>query len=422
MQHDGYTLERMRFLHEVSQKISEKKPLPRLLAEIMENSKGVMQAEASSLLLYDPDEKTLSFQVATGEKGKMIKQYSVDLGSGIAGWVAEHKKPLLIEDCYGDPRFDPAYDKQTKFTTKSMICVPLVRKKQLIGVIQVINKVDGGTFDKEDLMIFETLAAQCAIAIENTKLVELQVESEALERELNTARDIQQTLLPSALPEFDDIDVAAQLIPARQVGGDYYNIVRVSEKESLFFVADVTGKGIPAALIVSTIHSCLRTYMTLATGSFDLMTFAIGLNRVLVESTTLDKFATAWFGLYHHETGMLMSVNAGHNPPYLFSQATAAPTELDAGGLFLGVMELQFEHQQVQMNSGDVLVFFSDGVTEAENRKEEQYEEHRLVEVVVREQTQSATTILAAIEADVSRHVAGAQQSDDFTCAVVKIR
>lgn len=411
----------MKFLHEVSQKISEKKSLPKLLTEIMESSKTVMEAEASSLLLYEPEERKLFFQVATGKKGKLLKKYSVDLGSGIAGWVAKNRQPLLIEDCYADVRFNSEYDSQTNFKSKSMICVPLIRKKKLLGVIQVINKIDGGTFEQNDLMIFETLAAQCAIAIENTKLIELQVESEALERELNTARDIQQALLPSKLPEYDDIEVAAQLIPAKQVGGDYYNIIRINNNESLFFVADVTGKGIPAALIVSTIDSCLNTYLTMKQGEFNLMTLVTGLNRILIESTTYDKFATCWFGLYRHDSRKLVSVNAGHNPPYIFCKGNGKPRELNKGGLFLGVMEILYEKEEVQLNTEDVLVFFSDGVTEAWNEKQEEYEEYRLTRVVDQQLKNSASLILAAIERDVRQHVGKARQSDDFTCAVVKI-
>ncbi|HEX9652189.1 MAG TPA: SpoIIE family protein phosphatase, partial [bacterium] len=344
-----------------------------------------------------------------------------DLERGIAGWVAKHKQPLLIADCYEDARFDPKYDRQTKFKTKAMICVPLIRKRQLLGVIQVINKVDGSVFDDDDLMIFETLAAQCAIAIENTKLVELQVESEALERELNTARDIQQALLPSALPKYDDMDIAANLIPARQVGGDYYNVVRINKNESLFFIADVTGKGIPAALIVSTIDSCLNTYLRMKQVKFDLMTFVIGLNEILIESTTFDKFATCWFGLYRHTTKKLLSINAGHNPPYVFNKDNGVPRELKQGGLFLGGVVMPYESEEIQLKKDDVLVFFSDGVTEAWNEKEEEYEERRLIDIVKRQLNEKASQILVAIERDVSQHVGKAQQSDDFTCAVVKI-
>ena len=416
-----YIIDELNFLHKISQKISEKKPLPVLLNEIMESSKLLMHAEASSLLLYEPEDNKLHFQVATGEKGKLIKKYSVDVGEGIAGWVAEHQKPLLVKDCYEDPRFNPEYDKKTDFRTKSMICVPLIRKNQLLGVIQVINKREAEQFEERDLTIFETLASQCAIAIENHRLTEIQIETEALERELETAREIQQKLLPTSLPEYEDIQVAAELIPAKQVGGDYYNIIRVDENQSLFFVADVTGKGIPAALIVSTITSCLTSYFKMLTCPFELMTLVQGLNRVLIESTTETKFATCWFGLYEHDSRKLISVNAGHNPPYVFRRQGKEPVVLGKGGLFLGGLDVPYESEEVKLRSGDVLVFFTDGVTEAWNLKEEEYEEKRLIRVVSENMGRQADEILNAIETDVQKHVGKAQQSDDFTCAVVKV-
>ena len=414
-------IEEMKFLYKITQKLSEKKSLPRLLHEIMESSKLLMNAEASSLLLYDPDDKKLYFQVATGEKGKLVKKFSMDLGVGIAGWVAKNKKPLLIEDCYKDSRFNPEYDKKSRFRTKSMICVPLIRKNKLLGVIEVINKRKGGKFDERDLTIFETLASQCAIAIENNRLIERQIEAEALERELETAREIQQKLLPSSLPEYEDIQIAAQLIPAKQVGGDYYNILKIDENQSLFFIADVTGKGIPAALIVSTIYSCLTSYLKLNRDQFDLMTLVIGMNKVLLESTTSTKFATSWFGLYSHDTKKLISVNAGHNPPYIFRHGNKDPLSLCTGGLFLGGLDGPYQSEEIQLKREDVLVFFTDGVTEAWNTKEVDYGEDRLIHVIFEQVKQSAENILSEIENDVKKHVGKAQQSDDFTCAIVKI-
>ena len=414
-------IDELNFLHKISQQISEKKPLPVLLNEIMESSKLLMNAEASSLLLHDPEDGKLHFNVATGEKGKMIKKYSVDMGEGIAGWVAEHQKPLLIKDCYADSRFNPEYDKKIHFKTHSMICVPLIRKNLLLGVIQVINKKSGGEFEERDLTIFETLASQCAIAIENNRLVAIQVESEAMERELDTAREIQEKLLPSKLPVYEDINVAAKLIPAKQVGGDYYNVMEIDDKRSLLFVADVTGKGIPAALIVSTINSCLSSYLKFHPDRFDFMAFVAGMNRVLIESTTETKFATAWFGLYHHDTKLLASINAGHNPPYVFKPGESEPVALTEGGLFLGGLDMPYQKEDVQLTKDDVLVFFSDGVTEAWNEKEEDYEEQRLITCVSGNMSQTAGEILDAIEVDVKKHVGKAPQSDDFTCAVMKV-
>ncbi|OVE78678.1 hypothetical protein BVY01_04775 [bacterium I07] len=422
----GYDLKKMvddlNFLHQISQKISENKPLPKLLMEIMESSKLLMDAEASSLLLYEPADKKLYFHVATGQKGKLFKKFSVDLGQGIAGWVAKHKKPLLIEDCYQDSRFSPDYDKKSNFRTKSMICVPMVRKRKLLGVIQVINKRGRDAFDQHDLTLFETLASQCAIAIENQKLIRKQVEAEALERELDTARDIQQTLLPDVLPEYEDIEVAALLIPANQVGGDYYNIVKIGKDHTLLFVADVAGKGIPAALVVSTIDSCLSSYLKLNLGTFDLMTLVTGMNKVLMESTTSTKFATCWFGLYEHKTGKILSINAGHNPPVLFKKSQPEPVELNTGGLFLGSLEVPYQTETIQLDPADVLVFYSDGITEAWDTKKVMYRKAGLIKSVSRCFNESATDILAAIAADVTNHVGRAEQSDDITCGVLKVK
>ncbi len=415
-------LDRMNFLHQVSQKLSEKKALSQLLREIMEDSKLVMNAEASSLLLYDKEEKHLYFQVATGKRGRTMKKFVIPIETGIAGWVAKHRVALNVRDCYTDPRFNPDFDKKSKFTTKSMICVPLLRKDKLIGVMQVINKTNGEPFDDVDTHIFETLAAQCAIAIENAQLVEEQLRAQMLQVELQTARAIQLNLLPKELPTFKDISVAARLEAAAEVGGDYYNIVRLNERESLFFIADVTGKGIPAALIVSTIHSSLQMFLNMQQKSFDLLGFATTLNQVLIESTTMDKFATCWFGLYNHQTRLLTSINAGHNPPMIFRKGLAEPIKLETGGLFLGGIEIKLESETVTLQSDDVLVIYTDGVTEAWNKQEEDYDEKRLIRAVKAHQNEAPPQVLDAIFTDVYEHVGNAKQSDDITCFVVKVR
>ncbi len=411
----------LNFLHTISQQISAKKPLPALLNEIMEGSKLLMHAEASSLLLYDPKEKKLDFFVATGTKGKLLKKYSLPLGQGIGGWVGKHRQSLLIQDCYTDPRFCKTYDDETGFRTRSMICVPLIRKKRLLGVMQVINKKGGGEFENRDLKLFETLASYCAIAIENHKLTESQVAAEALERELETARAIQQRSLPASLPEYADIDVAAQLIPAKQVGGDYYNVIKIDEQRTLLVIADVAGKGVPGALIVSTLWTYLTSYFKLTPEEFDLNRMIKGLNGVLIEATTSDRFVTAWFGLYHHPTRKLMSLNAGHNPPCLFRASQPQPVELQAGGIFLGGFDLPYQTEEIELQKGDCLVFYTDGVTEAFNAREEEYEMERLLRIIQEHQGLSAHELLEKIQTDVKKHVGKAPQSDDITCAVMKV-
>ncbi len=412
--------DRLKYLYFVSQKISEKKPLSELLQEIMESSKKLMNAEASSLLLYDEKENKLDFHVTTGAKGELIKQYSVCLGEGISGWVAEHRESLLIDDCYKDSRFNSAFDKKSDFRTRSMICVPLLRQDTLLGVMQVINKKEGGVFSKEDLVLFETLASQCAIAIMNHYLTVKQIETESLEHELKIAREIQQNLLPESLPPYTDIDIAHIIIPAKQVGGDYFNIIKLNDNYSLFLVADVSGKSVSAALIVSTIDASLNCYLKSHRESFELLSFVNTLNKVLIETTTITKFATCWLGLYDHEKSEMVSINAGHNPPYFYCSRNSELTTFDKGGVFLGAVDMPYETELVNFNKDDLIVVFTDGVTEAWNKDEEDFGEDRLIDIIQKNSKMTAIDMLEKIQEAIKEYVGDAPQNDDITCIVIK--
>ena len=345
------------------------------------------------------------------------------MGEGIAGWVAENRTPLLIEDCYEDPRFNQEMDKKSNFKTKTMICVPLIFKEKLIGVIQVINKKNDEVFTERDLIVFTILASQCAISIENAKLTEIQIQQVALERELKTAREIQQNLLPSRLPDFKDLEVSFKLIPAKQVGGDYYNVYKINNDLTLFFVCDVSGKSISAALIVSTICSCILTYLhmvQIGNDKFDLLELVKSLNRVLIESTTDEKFATAWFGLYKHSDKLLHSVNAGHNTMYVFRENEVI--ELTQGGLFLGSIDMDYIIEEINLQKGDLLMSYTDGVPEAMNKDFEQYGDDRLINLMKDNLSSSPDSIIHKLLNDIKSFVKDAEASDDITCGAVRIK
>ncbi len=415
-------INQINYLQKISQRISEKKSLEELLNELIDSCRDVIKAEASSLLLYDEKLNKLYFQVATGEKGDAVKNVYLNMGEGIAGWVAENRKPLLIEDCYKDPRFNREFDIKNNFKTKTMICVPLIFKDKLFGVIQVINKKNDKFFTERDLNVFTILATQCSVSIENAKLTEIQIQQLALERELKTAREIQQNLLPSKLPDFKDLDVSFKLIPAKQVGGDYYNVYKINDDLTLFFICDVSGKSISAALIVSTICSSIMTYMNmvqLCNDKFDLIDFVKSLNRVLIESTTDEKFATAWFGLYKHSEQRLQSINAGHNTIYVFRDNEVI--DLNEGGLFLGSIDLDFRIEEISMKAGDLVVCYTDGVPEAMNKAFEQYGDARLIKFIENNFSSNSSNILDSLLQDVKSYVKDADQSDDITCGVIKV-
>ncbi|MBK8552575.1 MAG: SpoIIE family protein phosphatase [Ignavibacteria bacterium] len=415
-------IRQINYLQKISQQISEDRSLEELLNELLDSCRDVIKAEASSLLLYNEKENNLYFHVVTGEKGGVVKNVNIKMGQGIAGWVAENRKPLLIEDCYADPRFNREFDKKSNFKTKTMICVPLIFKEKLFGVIQVINKQNDEFFNERDLNIFTILASQCAVAIENAKLTEIQIQQKALERELKTAREIQQNLLPSVLPDFKDIDVSFKLIPAKQVGGDYYNVYKINDDLTLFFICDVSGKSISAALIVSTICSCIMTYLNmlkLSKDHFDLIEMVKSLNRVLIESTTDDKFATAWFGLYKHSEKKLQSVNAGHNVIFIFRNNEVL--DLKEGGLFLGSIDMEYNLEEINLEKDDLILCYTDGVNEAMNKNFEQYGDDRLIASVKDMTGSSSEAVVDCLLKDVKNFVKDAEQSDDITCGAIKV-
>lgn len=415
-------LKEYELLHKVSQKLSEKKDLPILLEEIMESSKTIMKAEASSLLLYNHEKNKLCFDVVTGDKKSEIDKIEINMGDGIAGWVAEKKQSILIEDCYSDNRFDSSMDLKTNFKTKSMICVPMLRNEKLIGVMQVLNRLGNEVFTEFNMTLFETLASQCAIAIENAQLVVEQIKNETIASELKMAHGIQMNLLPKSLPIYDDISISAKLIPAREVGGDYYNIVKLNEEFSLFAIADVSGKGVPAALLVSVIYSSLITQINQSAERIELKLLVETLNKVLIEATTNDRFVTAWIGIYEHSTKKLHSINAGHNYPYLFRDGLEQPMELTKGGIMLGSLNFPFEEEIEILKQNDLVILYTDGVTEAWNNSEEEYGEKRLIQLVKTNKSLEPTQLIAKLMKDIKNHVGEAEPSDDITCVVLKVK
>lgn len=410
----------LNYLHQITQRISERKEIDVLLHEIMDSCKEVTNSEASSLLIYDPKENNLYFEVAIGDKGSEVKKITCNMGEGIAGWVAENRLPLLIPDCYADPRFNREFDKKSGFRTRSMICVPMLKSDKLIGVIQVINKKNGKEFTERDLNLFQTLAAHCGISIENARLVEVQIRQKALERELETARMIQQNLLPGKLPEFSDADIFFGLKSAKEVGGDYYNVYRINDEYTLLFICDVSGKSISAALIVSTIFATLLTLIKVNESNADVSAISEALNKVLIESTTDEKFATAWFGMYHHKSRKLTSINAGHNSTFIFRNGVLVQ-ELKEGGMFLGLADLPYKTEEVILQPGDEVICFTDGVSEAMNKQGGFYGEERLMKIIGECSGKSSEEIVSNIFNDVAAFADGAEQSDDITCGVFRV-
>jgi len=415
-------LKRLKFFQTVSRDISTRKPLYLLLDEIISSSSKLLNAEAASLLLYNKVENVLHFHTLSGNKSGTLKSKALKMGDGIGGWVAEKRNPIIINDCYNDPRFNKSFDLSTGFHTRNMICVSMINKDELIGVIQVINKRNNELFSKEDLQLFETLAAQCAVAIENARLIDIEIKAEQTKHEMETAWKIQQRFLPEKLPLVKDIEMSIKLKPAREIGGDYFNVIKIDEDNTLFFIADVSGKSVPAALIVSTLFSFLQFYFIVRKESIDAKNFVELFNKFLVTSTTPDKFVTAWFGFYNQSDKSLISISAGHNPTYLLKHDSESFIKLSEGGLILGSIDLPYSYEMIKMNSGDSIIFYTDGIPEAMNVNEEEFGEKRFEELLLSNRHLSSNELSIIIFDELKKYRGEAEQSDDITLGILRIK
>lgn len=415
-------LQRIKFFQKIIHEISERKPLKVLLDQIIISSKKLLDAEAASLLIYNPEDKKLHFHTMAGGSASSLKSKTINLGEGIAGWTAMRKESLIINDCYNDARFNKHFDSNTGFHTQNMICVPMITKGELIGVIQAINKKNKELFTKEDADLFEALAAQCAVVIENTRLIDVEIKAEQTKHEMETAAKIQRRFLPDKLPDVKSIEMSIKLFPAKEIGGDYFNVIKVDEENTLFFVGDVTGKSIPAALIVSTLYSFLQFFFIVNKDKFDSINMVQSFNRFLMSSTNPDKFATAWFGIYNSTSKTLLSINAGHNPPYLLKNGNNSLIKLSKGGLMLGSIDLPYFLETINLDNNDIIIFYTDGITEAMNSKEEEFGETRFENILLANKILSPESLSKLIINEIKKFRGEAEQSDDITLGIIKIK
>ena len=298
------------------------------------------------------------------------------------------------------------------------LLMPVRHQAETQAVLCLGAKMTGAPYQKDDFELLNALGNLAFVSIQNTYLVEEQIEKERLEEEMRLARDIQERLLPASVPSYASLDIAALALPSRHVGGDYYDLVAQQSGSLLVAIADVTGKGVPAALLMANLQACLHTMVPM---DLTMEEFIGHMNRVICNNTSFDKFITAFTGLYHPEERRFEYVNAGHNPPMLLR--TSGEIELlEAGGLLLGVFEeAPYERGIVHLEPGDVLAIFTDGVTEAMSPGGEEFHEDRLEVALRAHRNESAQGILNAVRNEIFEFAGRSTQlSDDLTMIVLK--
>jgi sigma-B regulation protein RsbU (phosphoserine phosphatase) len=403
-------------LHEITHALKSTGSLDSLLEYIMQKSMSVMQAEAASLMMVIEKDNELEFKVALGPKAQAVKPFRLPMGQGITGWVAENGEAVLIPDAYKDDRFDPSFDKRSGFKTKSILCVPMIHQNNVIGVMLLMNRLDGHPFMEDDKRLFTIFAAQAALSVENARLLHAAIEQERLYKELQVASEIQGLLLPQTLPTIAGLDITATYIPCTQVSGDFYDIITLDEKRYAFVVADVSGKGIPGAMVVANMQATLSAYLEY---SHDLLAIVGKLNQSLIRNTTSDRYITFFIGILDLEKEMFTYINAGHNPPLLLLKS-GQMQELRTGGIFIGFMPWQFESESISFEEGSLLVMYTDGLVEAMNAQEEEFSIMRFKNVLRKQYDKPSKQIQNKIIEAIKKHTGDQALSDDFTLMIVK--
>src|SRR5215510_13600337 len=371
-------------------------------------------ADRCMIMMRDAKNPELKVAVArlrdrAGEVGE------IRISRSVIDEVVTNGKSVLTSDAQADPRFMGGTVMLQG--VRSVLAVPLGVGANVFGIIYADSPLSDNRFTEDHLKVLTTLSSVAAIRVENARLTEEQMERERLEREQQVASEIQQRFLPAAAPQLEGWELQGISFPCYEIGGDYYDFIRREDGKLVIALGDVSGKGTAAALLMSSLHAAIHAQA----GSHESLVETISaVNRYLAENIPPNRFVTLFCAELDPESGTLTFLNAGHNPP-LIVHAAGTVEQLASGGLPLGIKpDAEYREGRTQLQKGDVLVIYSDGVTEAVSPTGEEFGATRLYEVVSRNVEASAAGIRDRIESSLTKFAQGTSAADDITLVIVK--
>jgi len=408
--------------------------LDEVVAVVITKCREVLGAEAASILLFDPERNELYFPYTAevdAAAAARLREFRFPADRGIAGAVLRDGEPLCVPDVLADTRFYSGVDRRTGAHTRNLLCAPLRSQRGTIGVIEVMNR-RGGTFSTDDLAFLDALAGTIAVALENARMyseLKQQVavleravrehnELLALRRELDIARSIQQAIVPRTFPERPDVMLFADMVPAQEVGGDFYDFFFVAPDRLGLVIGDVSGKGVPAALFMAVTRTLLRS--TALTGLSPVECLR-RVNALLIPENTEQFFVTVFYGVVDLASGVLHYGNGGHNPPYLLRDGNVEALPRTAGTVLGMLEEVRFDPATTNLRPGDGLFLYTDGITEAMDPEGDLFTERRLQAALARATSEAPEPVVRSIVEEVRRYSDGAEQADDITAMAVRI-
>lgn len=415
------TTDKLRMLLDITKKISRSLDLQEVLNLVMDTLDSLIPYDAAGIFVVKCVDESA---VAEGEEpcvfqAEAVRGYDIDeltnlhlkLGEGLIGKVALTAEPITSPDVRKDPIYINA-----RAQTRSEMVAPIISNTEVIGVFD-LESDELDAYSEDDLEVLMLLASQVAIIIEKVMLHEQLIEKKRLEGQLEVARQVQLQLLPAKDPQLDGYDISAYNFPTEEVSGDYYDWVKIYDDQIGLVIADVSGKGVPAALLMAFLRASLRAATHIGYSPHISMA---KVNYLLWESIERNQFVTAFYGILDVTNKTLTYTNAGHNPPLLLDKDGNSKF-IERGSLPLGMFkDTRYHEYYLTTESGEVLVLYTDGATEAQSPQGEEFGRDRLAEAVKANRQLGARDLIAAVQQEVVEWTGGVGAGDDVTFFVIK--
>ena len=409
-------VDELSILNEIATAISSTQSLEDIIQLMVQKCVKHLHVEQAAVSMLDRDmaQQSKLFQTMVRQVDTSHTMLPYRLDTQLTGWMLKNRQPLLINDLVHDKRFHHFNDDESSHI-HSLISVPLLNKGEIVGILSAFNKKTGD-LTIEDQRLLAIIATQSSQVIENARLLAEQQALIKVREEMRMAREIQVNLLPKAPPQVSGYDISAKSIPAREVGGDFFDFIERSNDKLIFCLGDGTGKGLPAAMLVANLQACIRSLAIMDLSPKDFISHA---NRLLYESTDAGKFVTFFMGLMDYRSGTFTYCNAGHDAPFVIRN-NGERSQLDVGGVVLGFVPVYvYEEETISLASGDRLIIYSDGITEAMNGNDEEFSDARLMDMFAALKHLTAKDSIDQINTTVKAHAGDTPQSDDMTLMIL---
>ncbi len=405
------SVEELSILNDLARSIGSSLDFQEIMQTVIKRSCRAVKASQATITMVDKEEFMPNGTIVRG-----IEKDTPDfhLTSNLVGMMATKKQPLVFNDPKDDVRlrYVPFQD-----GVNNLVCVPLLVGNKLVGILAAYNKRNGKDFEDNDKRLLSIIGAQSAQILERARLFEVEQASIRMTEEVRLAGSIQMGLLPHTFPDVEGYDIFGMTIPAQQVGGDYYDYLKLDSGNLGLAIGDISGKGIPASLLMANLQATLRS-LTLQETSCASTVAAC--SKLLFRSTPVEKFATLFYSVLNPQTHKIVYSNAGHEHPLILS-ADGSIRTLTAGGLPAGILdEFDYQEDTEVLAVGEIMVLYSDGVTDMIDHQEVPYGDTRFRECVLENRCKTAQGIAQALVASVQRHAGNEPPLDDLTVMIIK--